>query len=363
MSNEYQEKLAVLRSSIDEIDARLLNLLNERANCAQQVGHLKAEHGEANVSYRPEREAQILRRLQASNPGPLANERVAFFFREIMSACLALEQPVRVAFLGPSGTFSESAALRQFGHAAQYLPQVSIDEAFHALELGHVDYAVVPIENSTEGAIGRTLDLLIKTPLKICGEVSLRIEQHFLSKEASLSNVQRVYSHAQSLAQCQGWLRANLPGVPCFSVSSNAEAARKASSEPGSAAIAGERAAEQYQLPMLVKNIEDEPNNTTRFVVLGKLDAALSGCDKTSLVMSVKNQAGALSSLLTPFSEAGVSMTHLESRPIKNALWEYVFFVDILGHREDEKVKDALNKLEARAAWVKILGSYPVSPL
>lgn len=363
MNNKYQEKLLALRSNIDQIDAQLLKLLNERADCAQQVGHLKAEHGEENISYRPEREAQVLRRVQETNPGPLANERIAFFFREIMSACLALEQPVKVAFLGPSGTFSESAALRQFGHAVQYLPQASIDEAFHELELGHVDYAVVPIENSTEGAIGRTLDLLIKTPLKICGEVGLRIEQHFLSKEIALTDIVRVYSHAQSLAQCQGWLRANLLGVPCFSVASNAEAAKKASSEPGSAAIAGERAAEQYQLPMLVKNIEDEPNNTTRFVVLGKQDVAASGRDKTSLVMSVKNQAGALSSLLMPFSEAGVSMTHLESRPIKHSLWEYVFFVDILGHREDEKVKDALKKLEERAAWVKILGSYPVSPL
>lgn len=361
MSDDLQKALAGVRTDIDRIDGELLRLLNERARCAQRVGEIKAEHGEAGHIYRPEREAQVLRRLQDSNPGPLPNENITFFFREVMSACLSLEEPLGVAFLGPLGTFSESAATKHFGHAANLLPQSSIDDVFREVESGHAHYAVVPVENSTEGAIGRTMDLLLATPLKICGEVVLRIHQNFLSHETDLSKITKVYSHAQSLAQCHEWLNRVLPHAQRISVGSNAQAAQNAAAEAGSAAIAGEAAATRYGLPKLVENIEDEPNNTTRFLVLGKHDSGVSGRDKTSLIMSAPNRTGALHELLQPLSSAGVSMSRLESRPARNALWEYVFYVDIDGHRDDPTIKAALEKLLGYAAYLKILGSYPVA--
>ncbi len=361
MSDDLQNKLSVVRTEIDTIDAQLLDLLNRRARCAQLVGEIKANHGEAGFVYRPEREAQVLRRIQEINPGPLSNDSVTWFFREVMSACLSLEQALGVAFLGPLGTFSESAATKHFGHAARLMPQISIDDVFREVEALHADYAVVPIENSTEGAIGRTLDLLMTTPLKICGEVVLRIHQHLLSNETSLDSITKVYSHAQSLAQCHEWLNRSLPNAQRISLGSNAQAAQFAACEAGAAAIAGEAAAERYQLPKLASSIEDEPNNTTRFVVLGRQEAGASGRDKTSLIMSAHNRTGALSTLLAPFSEAGVSMTRLESRPARHTLWEYVFFVDIEGHREDTAVATALAELGRRAAYLKVLGSYPVA--
>ncbi len=361
MSDKFQKKLTAVRAEIDEIDAQLIALLNQRARCAQQVGAIKLEHGEAGFIYRPEREAQVLRRIQEINPGPLSNDSVTWFFREVMSACLSLEQPLGIAFLGPLGTFSESAATKHFGHAARLMPQLSIDDVFREVESSHADHAVVPIENSTEGAIGRTLDLLMTTPLKMCGEVVLRVHQHLLSHETSLDKITRVYSHAQSLAQCHEWLNRTLPNAQRISMGSNAQAAQCAASEPGAAAIAGEAAAERYHLPKQATSIEDEPNNTTRFVVLGRQESGVSGRDKTSLIMSAHNKTGALSTLLAPFSEAGVSMTRLESRPARHTLWEYVFFVDIEGHRDDSAVAGALAELEKRAAYLKILGSYPVA--
>ena len=361
MSGDLQSELAVVRTLIDGVDRQLLDLLNQRARYAQQVGAIKARHGEAGFIYRPEREAQVLQRIQAINPGPLSNESVTWFFREVMSACLSLEKPLGIAFLGPLGTFSESAAVKHFGHAARLMPQVSIDDVFREVEAHHADYAVVPIENSTEGAVGRTLDLLLTTPLKICGEVVLRIHQHLLSRESTLSDVSKVYSHAQSLAQCHEWLNRSLPQAQRIPVGSNAQAAQLAAGERAAAAIAGQAAAERYQLPELASNIEDEPNNTTRFVVLGRHDAGPSGRDKTSLIMSAHNQTGALGSLLAPFSEAGVSMTRLESRPARHTLWEYVFFVDLEGHREDAQVRSALAELGRRAPYLKLLGSYPVA--
>lgn len=359
MSDALLKALAGVRAEIDGIDGDILRLLNARARCAQKVGEIKAEHGEGGHIYRPEREAQVLRRLQDANPGPLANETVTFFFREVMSACLALEQPLSVSFLGPLGTFSEQAAVKQFGHAARLLPQSSIDEVFREVEAGHAHYAVVPVENSTEGAVGRTMDLLLTTPLKICGEVVVRIHQNLLTRESDLGKVTKVYSHAQSLAQCHEWLNRNLPGVPRISVASNALAARMAAEEDGVAAIAGQVAAEQFKVPVFAANIEDEPNNTTRFLVLGRHDTAISGRDKTSLIMSAPNRTGALHELLAPLSAAGVSMTRLESRPARNALWEYVFYVDIDGHAEEPAIKSALADLAQRAAYLKILGAYP----
>lgn len=361
MSDELQRELAGVRAEIDDIDTHLLELLNQRANCARKVGEIKARHGESGYIYRPEREAQILRRVQEKNRGPLTDENVTFFFREIMSACLSLEQPLSIAFLGPLGTFSEAAAVKQFGHAANLLPQFSIDDVFREVEAGHAHYAVVPVENSTEGAIGRTMDLLLATPLKICGEIVLRVHHNLLSRVATLDQVTRVYSHAQSLAQCHEWLNRMLPDVPRISVGSNAQAAQMAAEEEGAAAIAGEAAAARYSLPKLAENIEDEPNNTTRFLVLGRHDAGPSGRDKTSLAMSAPNRTGALHTLLEPFALAGVSMTRLESRPARNALWEYVFYVDVDGHREDASVKATLEELAKRAAFLKVLGSYPIA--
>ena len=361
MSDDLQTALAGVRADIDHIDSELLRLLNARAQCAQKVGEIKAEFGDAGFIYRPEREAQVLRRLQDVNPGPLPNENITFFFREVMSACLSLEQPLGVAFLGPLGTFSESAATKHFGHAARLLPQVSIDDVFREVEAGHAHYAVVPVENSTEGAVGRTMDLLLGSSLKICGEVVLRIHQNLLSNETDLNQITRVYSHAQSLAQCHEWLNRMLPNAQRISVGSNAQAAQKAAEEPGAAAIAGEAAADRYQLPKLAENIEDEPNNTTRFLVMGRQDAGISGRDKTSLIMSAPNRTGSLHDLLLPFSDAGVSMSRLESRPARHALWEYVFYVDVEGHRDEPAVKQALDALAGRAAYLKILGSYPVA--
>ena len=361
MSDDLQKSLAGVRAEIDAIDGELLRLLNARARCAQKVGEIKAEHGEAGHIYRPEREAQVLRRLQDANPGPLPGENITFFFREVMSACLSLEEPLGISFLGPLGSFTGSAATKHFGHAARLLPQASIDDVFREVESGHAHYAVVPVENSTEGAVGRTMDLLLGTQLKICGEVVLRIHQNLLTNEADLASITKIYSHAQSLAQCHEWLNRNLPGVPRISVASNSLAAEMAAKESGVAAIAGEAAAERYQLPKLVANIEDEPNNTTRFLVLGKHDAGISGRDKTSLIMSAPNRTGSLHELLLPFSHAGVSMSRLESRPARNALWQYVFYVDIEGHRDEPAVKAALDELARNAAYLKILGSYPVA--
>ncbi|MDR2364412.1 MAG: prephenate dehydratase [Zoogloeaceae bacterium] len=361
MKDTLEQELASARQEIDALDAQLLELLNRRAQCARRVGDIKARHGAAGHTYRPEREAQVLRRLQERNQGPLPNESITCFFREVMSACLALESPSQVAFLGPRGTFSESAAVKQFGHAAHFLPCVSIDEVFREAEAGHAEYAVVPLENSIEGAVGRALDLLLQTPLKICGEVVVRIHQNLLSRAAGLSAVKKVYAHAQSLAQCHEWLNHALPHAQRIGVASNAYAAQTAAQEEDAAAIAGDAAAERYQLAKIAANIEDDPNNTTRFMVLGRHDAEISGKDKTSLILSAPNLSGSLHDLLLPFAEAGVSMTRLESRPARQGLWEYVYYVDVEGHRRSPSVAAALESLAKRAAYLKVLGSYPVA--
>ena len=349
-----------LRASIDRIDETILEALNERAKLARAIGTLKV--GQA---YRPEREAQVLRRVKERNPGPLSGETVALLFREIMSACLALERPITVAYLGPKGTFSERAALKHFGLAAEALPASSIDEVFRAVESGGADFGVVPVENSTEGAVGRSLDLMPQSPLKVCGEVVLRIHHHLLSMQQprSLDEIRRVFSHGQSLAQCHEWLNVNLPRAERVAVSSNAEAARRAAGEPGAAAVAGETAAGHYGLAILASNIEDEPNNTTRFLILGDYEPKPSGRDKTSMILSARNRAGAVYEMLTPFATRGVSMTKFESRPSKVAVWEYLFFVDIEGHRTDANVAAALAEVEKIAGYLKVLGSYPVAVL
>lgn len=348
-----------LRGEIDRVNDRILELLNERARYARAIGTLKV--GQA---YRPEREAEVLRRMKERNPGPLSDETVAFLFREIMSACLALERPITVAYLGPPGTFSESAAMKHFGLAAVTRPMPSIDEVYRAVESGAADFGVVPVENSTEGAVGRSLDLMPQTPAKACGEVLIRIHHHLMSREpVPVSAIRRIYSHSQSLAQCHEWLNANVPEAERVAVASNAEAARRAAEEPGNAAVAGDRAAEHYGLAILASNIEDEPNNTTRFLILGDYEPKPSGHDRTSLVLSARNRAGAVYEMLTPFATRGVSMTRFESRPSRVALWEYLFFVDIEGHRDDANVAAALEEVGGIAGYLKVLGSYPMAVL
>lgn len=352
--------LQLLREKIDQIDQDVLRLLNARAQAAGEIGKLKT-----GVLYRPEREAQVLRRVRELNSGPLSADTVAYLFREIMSACLAYERPITVACLGPAGTYSEGAAVRQFGHAAKIMGCATLDDVFRAAETGKADFAVVPVENSTEGAVGRTLDLMIETPLKVCGEIQLRIRHQLLAAPelTALKDVKRVFSHGQSLGQCQHWLNAYLPQAERIAVSSNAEAARLATEQSGSAAIAGELAGERYGLHVLYANIEDESTNTTRFLVLGPELPGPSGHDKTSMVLAARNRPGAIHELLTPLATCGVSMTRLESRPSRTALWEYVFFVDVEGHQQDPAVANAIRAIEEMALFSKVLGSYPVAAL
>ncbi len=358
------ERLDELRARIDAVDERLLELFNERARLAQAVGEAKRAQGEGDDGfYRPDREAQILRRVQERNPGPLSGETVARLFRELMSACLALEQPLEVAFLGPEGTFTQAAAIKHFGHAVRTVPVGAIDEVFREVEAGAAHYGVVPVENSTEGVVTHTLDRFMVSPLKICGEVVLRIHHQLLSRAPDLGVVRRVYAHQQALAQCREWLTAHLAGVERVSVASNAEAARLAAEDAQAAAIASEAAAEIYGLDILVANIEDEPDNTTRFLVIGTRDAGPTGGDKTALMLSTQNRPGALYRLLAPLDRLGVSMTRIESRPSRRAPWDYVFFIDIEGHREDPPVAEALRELEAEAAMVRVLGSFPKAVL
>jgi chorismate mutase / prephenate dehydratase len=350
------------RDKIDAIDAEVLNLVNERAKLAREIGGLK----EDGVIYRPERESQILRRLQSQNAGPLSDDAVSNIFRAVMSNCRALEKEISIAFLGPLGTYSEEAALKQFGQGRSAIVCGSIDEVFRTVEAGQADYGVVPVENSTEGAVGITLDLLLASPLKVISEVTLPVHHCLLSAQHDASQITHVFSHGQSLAQCHEWLNKNLPKAEREAVTSNARAAQmihELVATPGTfaAAIASKRAAELFNLNVLAENIEDDPKNTTRFLVLGKHDVAPSGKDKTSLVMSAQNKPGAVVQLLEPLSRHGVSMTKLESRPSKQNLWDYVFYVDIEGHQLDAPIQAALKELAERASLLKVLGSYPVA--
>lgn len=350
------DSLKPLRGRIDALDRRLVKLLSARARLAQRIGRLKE-----GAAYRPEREAQVLRGIVAENRGPLPDGALARLFTEIMSACRALEDSMTAAYLGPEGTFSQEAAAKHFGGHATLAPCGSIDEVFRRVETGGVGYGVVPVENSTEGAIGRTLDLLLATPARVCGEVMLPIRQCLMARSGTLGDIRKVYSHAQSLSQCQQWLARSLPRAARIAVVSNAEAARLAARERGAAAIGPRSAAALYGLKLLARNIEDEAKNTTRFLVIAEHDAAPSGRDKTSLVMSTRNVPGAMHELLTPLAVNQVSMTRLESRPSRAGLWEYVFYVDVEGHQQDPNVARALEELKQKASFLKILGSYPAA--
>lgn len=353
------DKLTPLREQIDAIDAQILELLSRRGKIAQEVGHVKAETN-APV-FRPEREAQVLRGVAERNPGPLKDRDVQTIFREIMSSCRALEKRVTVAYLGPSGTFSEQAVYQQFGTAIETLPCVSIDEVFRATEAGTADFGVVPVENSSEGAINRTLDLMLATTTVISGEISIPVHHSLMTKTGSMDGVTVVCAHSQALAQCQVWLNLHHPGIERRAVASNAEAAILASQDPSVAAIASEMAGEQYQLGVVQAHIQDDPHNRTRFAVIGSLETGPSGRDHTSIVLAVPNKAGAVYNLLAPLAKHDVSMTRFESRPARIGTWEYYFYVDIEGHVRDAGVARALDELKDNAAFFKVLGSYPQS--
>lgn len=354
--------LAVLRVKIDKIDQDLLALLNHRAEVAEQVGDIKRREG--SPFFRPDRVAQVIEKIQQSNPGPLKNQHVAAVWREIMSACLALEAPQRVAVLGPAGTFCEQAAIEFFGSAAELLYCANFDEVFHTTAAGTVQYGVVALENSTEGVVARSLDLFLHSPVHVVGEVSLLVRHNLLRQTNARDNIEVVMAHPQALAQCQGWLTQHLPNAERRAVSSNAEGARLAATNPGWAALASERAASQFGLHIVAHAVQDEAYNRTRFAVIclpqTLATPPASGKDCTSLVVSVPNQPGAMHDLLVPLKTNGVSMTRFESRPARTGQWDYYFYIDLDGHPSQPHVAQALQELRALCAFFKVLGTYPV---
>lgn len=356
--------IKALRSQIDAIDEQIQTLINSRANLAKEVALIKKDHADHPIFYRPEREAQVLKTVMARNTGPIADEKMALLFREIMSVCLELEAPQKIAFLGPVGTFTHAAALKHFGKAATTVPMSTINDVFREVESGAAMYGVVPVENSSEGVVNHTLDGFLASDLKIIGEVELPIHHHFLVAEHTrVNNLSRIYSHQQSLAQCRHWLDVNFPGVERVAVSSNGEAARRLKDEWHSAAIAGDVAVAEYGLHKLYENIEDNPSNTTRFLIIGHEGVAPSGQDKTSIIVSSPDRAGALIEILEPLRKHGVSMTSIETRPERPNKWAYVFFIDMLGHIEDANIKAAIDEIRPLVKDLRVLGSYPKAVL
>ncbi|TCO76122.1 prephenate dehydratase [Chromatocurvus halotolerans] len=367
-----ERDLQEVRAAIDAIDGDIQALINQRARCAQRVAEIKLaelqaarERGEVDTAaevsyYRPEREAQVLQRIIERNEGPLDGATVAYIFRELMSACLALEKPLQVAFLGPEGTFTQAAALKHFGHGAVCVPQPTIEAVFAEVTSGNCNYGVVPVENSTEGMVSHTLDSFIDSPLHIAGEVELRIAHHLLvAPHTDVAHITRICAHQQALAQCRNWLDRHWPGVERQSVSSNGEAARLAASTPGVAAVAGDMAAEVYRLVSVAEHIEDSDDNTTRFIVIGRTEVPPSGRDKTSIIVSSRNKPGALFALLDPFRRGGVSLTRIDTRPSRTEKWAYVFFIEFEGHLQDPNIRQILDELEEQSILLKPLGSYP----
>ena len=364
-STESESKppvLAQVRERIDAIDQQIQSLIAERAQFALQVGKAKGKLAAAVDYYRPEREAQVLRMVVDRNQGPLSDEVLVHVFREIMSACLAQQEPLKIGYLGPEGTFSQQAVLKHFGRSAHGLPLSSIEEVFQEVEAGNADFGVVPVENSGQGTIQVTLDMFLTSNLKICGEVELRVHQFLMSRSGRIEDIERIYAHPQSFAQTAGWLRANLPKIEKIPVSSNAEGARRARSADDAAAIGGESAAHVYGLKkVIMKPIQDDKDNTTRFLVIGRSIFPPSGHDRTSVLVFIHDKPGALFDVLSPFARHGISMNRIESRPSHNAKWEYPFFIDLAGHVDNEAMKLSLSELAAHAATVKVLGSYPVA--
>lgn len=357
-----KDPLAEIRQRIDQIDKSLQDLVSERAACAAKVAEVKQQQGETGHFYRPEREAQVLRGVMERNQGPLANESIAGIFRQIMAACLAHEKPLKVAFLGPEGTYTHSAVIKHFGDFIATQPVSSIEEVFRVVETGSADFGVVPVENSSAGVINHTLDLFMGSSLMISGEVALRIRHNLLSKLDSLKKVERVYAHQQSLSQCNQWLDKNLPQAERIAMNSNAQAVLQAK-DKNAASIGGVLASELYELPILRSDIEDMSDNTTRFAVIGKHRTPASGEDRTSLLVFVKNRAGSLFDLLKPLADRNISMSNIESRPSRQGVWDYVFFIDIDGHQDDGIVQQAIAEIESSSARVKVLGSFPKAVL
>jgi chorismate mutase/prephenate dehydratase len=362
--------LEKVRTDIDAIDLAIQELINRRAECAQRVAEIKMaevvaaqERGEAGVEpvfYRPEREAQVLENIINRSTGPLDGASMAHIFREIMSACLALERPLQVAYLGPEGTFTQAATIKHFGHAAICVPQTTIDAVFSQVESGQCNYGVVPVENSTEGMVSHTLDNFMDSSLKISGEVELRIGHHLLGTSSTEEKgITRICAHQQALAQCRNWLDKHWPNIEREAVSSNGEAARMASETPGVAAVAGNIAAELYQLEKLATHIEDYADNTTRFLIIGREEVSPSGRDKTSIVVSSRNKPGALFALLEPFRRGNVSLTRIDTRPSRTEKWAYVFFIEFEGHLQDDTIAAIMVELEEQSIMLKPLGSYP----
>jgi len=354
--------LSDVRAKIDGIDRQIQSLIAERAVFAHQVGKAKGKLAAAVDYYRPEREAQVLRMVVDRNEGPLSDEVLVHVFREIMSACLAQQEPLKIGYLGPEGTFSQQAVLKHFGRSAHGLPLASIEEVFQEVASGNADFGVVPVENSGQGTIQITLDMFLTSDLKICGEVELRVHQFLMSRTGRIDDIERIYAHPQSFAQTAGWLRANLPKVEKVPVSSNAEGARRARGNDDAAAIGGESAAHVYGLKKVVMSpIQDDKDNTTRFLVIGRSIFPPSGHDRTSVLVFIHDKPGALFDVLSPFARHGISMNRIESRPSHHAKWEYGFFIDLAGHIDDESMKQALAELKQHSAQIKVLGSYPVA--
>jgi len=348
-----------VRKEIDQLDEQIQSLISERAQLANRIRESKGSSNSAVDYYRPEREAQVLRAIIDRNKGPLSDAEMLRLFREIMSACLAQQEPLKIAFLGPEGTFTQQAVHKHFGQSVHALSHPAIDVVFEQVQAGEADFGVVPVENSTQGIVSHTLDMFLNSDLKICGEIELRVHQNLLTQAKNLNQIERVYSHEQSLSQCKAWLRAHLPGVELIAVASNGEAARRVRNAPEAAAIAGRSAADVYGLPILFSLIEDRPDNTTRFLVVGRQIFAPSGHDKTTLLLTGHEGPGLLYGLLEPFQKHGVNMTRIESRPSIVGKWQYVFFVDVAGHFEDSDIAAALKDLEQISKMSRVLGSYP----
>ncbi|HZH55930.1 prephenate dehydratase [Yanghanlia caeni] len=359
MDNTLLARLQPLRQRIDDIDDQILQLLNERARAAQAIGDIKKEFDVDGPVLKPEREADIIRSLQARNHGPFTAEAIDAVWTQIISTCRGLESVLTVAYLGPQGSFSEQAAFEHFGHAIEPVRCDSFDEVFRAVEAGQADVGVVPVENSTEGAVNRTLDLLLNSPLKIIGERSIKIHHNLLTKSGTMDGVTRIVAHPQALAQCRDWLTRHYPNIKLDAAASNSEAARMAANDPTVAAIAGDHAAHAWELQAVASGIQDDPQNRTRFLAVGKIETLPTGDDQTSIILAVPNRAGAVYTMLAPLAGNGVSMTRFESRPARTGQWEYYFYVDMLGHRNDPKVAKALGELKKEVAFFKELGSYP----
>ena len=352
-----EKRLKELRAEIDRMDDEILSLLNRRAEAVIEVGKIKSE--QKLRFYVPEREVEILRRLSASNRGPFPGDALKAIFREIISASLALEKPLSVAFLGPKATFTHLACLKHFGESADYVPQINVSEVFEAVERGVADFGVVPIENSSEGIVSNTLDMFVDHNLLICGEILVEVAHDLLSVTGDIEHVKKVYSHPHAIAQCRGWLERNVRSVPVFDVESTARAAELAADDPSAAAIAGEAAAKIYGLKSIRKRIQDNTNNFTRFILIGKIAPKRTGNDKTSILFAARDEVGALHLMLEPFAKNKVNLTKIESRPVKTKAWEYLFFLDMEGHISFDPVAKAVDELRMRAQYLKILGSYP----